>query len=346
MSSSRVSVLVSKGSEVRFAASAPGKLVLLGEYAVLDGAPALVLASAPRCRAEVRQASSARCRLVTTMQSTVEHEFDPGQSTGSTLADAVLAEVAPRLPWASWEAHIDSSGFFRGATKLGLGSSAAATVAFAGACRAAAGEAGRPELNSLIRCHRRFQGGSGSGIDVAAALAGGTVRFALGAEGKASSDSVRLPEGVGFACVFAGGSASTPGLVGRYREWTASGSVRTAALRQRMLDVANGGCVAAQERNGAAFVAAIDDYGRCLAQLGREIGADLVTEPHARIGRLAREFDLAYKVSGAGGGDVGIACGLDGTALRSFCTRAAADGWQVIPLSGNEQGLRIEEHAE
>jgi len=331
---------------MRIKASAPGKLVLLGEYAVLDGAPALVQACAPRCHAEIREASTARCRLVSTMQTTVEHVFDAGQPTGSALADAVLADLDPRLPWPSWEAHIDSSGFFRGAAKLGLGSSAAATVAFAGACSAAAGEAGPPELQSLIRCHRRFQGGSGSGIDVAAALAGGTVRFALGADGKARSDSVRLPEGVGFACVFAGGSASTPGLVGKYRQWTASGSVRTAALRQRMLDVANGGCVAAHERNGAALVAAIDDYGRCLAQLGREIGADLVTEPHVRIGRLAGEFGLVYKVSGAGGGDVGIACGLDVAALRAFCARAAADGWQVIPLSGSEQGLRIEEHAE
>jgi phosphomevalonate kinase len=113
-----------------------------------------------------------------------------------------------------------------------------------------------------------------------------------------------------------------------------------------MFDVANGGCVAAHERDGAAFVAAIDDYGRCLAQLGREIGADLVTAPHARIGRLAGKFGLAYKVSGAGGGDVGIACGLDLAALQAFSTRAAADGWQVLPLAGNEQGLRIEEHAE
>jgi phosphomevalonate kinase len=219
-------------------------------------------------------------------------------------------------------------------------------VAFAGACRRAAGAAGPPDLQWLILCHRRFQGGSGSGIDVAAALAGGTVRFALAGDGRAVSDSVRLPEGVGFACVFAGRSASTPGLVGKYRQWTASGSARTAELRQRMIDVANGGCVAAHERDGAAFVAAIDDYGRCLADLGHEIGADLVTLPHARIGRLAEKFGLAYKVSGAGGGDVGIACGLDASALLAFCTQAAADGWQVMPLSGGEQGLRIEEHAE
>ena len=331
---------------MRFSASAPGKLVLLGEYAVLDGAPALVQACPPRCVAEIGEASSARCRLISTMQATEVRDFAAGEPTGSALADAVLVDLGRPLPWPAWEARIDSAGFFRGAAKLGLGSSAAALVAFAGVCRAAAGEAGLPELKPLIRCHRRFQGGSGSGIDVAAALSGGTVRFELRADGEALSNSVRLPEGVGFACVFAGGSASTPGLVGKYRQWTASGSVRTAALRQRMLDVANGGCIAAHARDGAAFVAAIDDYGRCLAQLGHEIGADLVTEPHARIGQLAGKFGLAYKVSGAGGGDVGIACGLDRAALQAFSAQASADGWQVMPLSSGEQGLRIEEHAE
>jgi hypothetical protein len=93
-------------------------------------------------------------------------------------------------------------------------------------------------------------------------------------------------------------------------------------------------------------VAAIDEYGRCLAQLGHEIGADLVTGAHARIGRLAGKFGLAYKVSGAGGGDVGIACGLDSAALGAFSAEACADGWRTIPLSSDEQGLRTEEHAE
>jgi phosphomevalonate kinase len=331
---------------MRVCASAPGKLVLLGEYAVLDGAPALVMACAPRAVAAIGGAATARCRLTAVMRETEAREFAPGEPTGSALVDAVLAELKPRLPWHAWTAHIDSAGFFRGAAKLGLGSSAAALVAFAGAARAAAGEPGPPDLGALIRAHRQFQGGSGSGIDVAAALAGGTVRFALLPDGAAESVSVRLPEGVGFACVFAGGSASTPGLVGKYRQWMASGSVRTAELRQRMFDVANGGCVAADQRDGAAFVAAIDDYGRCLADLGHEIGADLVTATHVRIGRLAGEFGLAYKVSGAGGGDVGIACGLDSAALRAFCAQANLDGLLVLPLTSAEQGLRIEEHAE
>jgi phosphomevalonate kinase len=327
-------------------ASAPGKLVLLGEYVVLDGATALVMACDRRCRARFAPAQGERCRLVSRMPDARAIEFPAGSPSGSPLVDAVLDDPELGADPGAWAAEIDSSAFFAGALKLGLGSSAAALVAFAGAVRAAAGRPGRPGLEALIRCHRAFQGGAGSGIDVAAALTGGVVRFSLDRDRNAQIGSVRLPKSVGFAGIFAGGSASTPDLVGRYRRWVDSGSARAARLRQQMFDAASRGCAAVMEDDGAAFVAAIGEYGGCLAQLGPEIGADLVTGAHRRIGDLAGEFELAYKVSGAGGGDVGIACGLDFDALRAFSAEAARRGIHVVPLTVDFEGLRVEEHAE
>jgi len=72
---------------------------------------------------------------------------------------------------------------------------------------------------------------------------------------------------------------------------------------------------------------------------------DLVTAAHRQIGELAGKMGLAYKVSGAGGGDVGIACGLDADALRAFGASASTSGFQIVPLKLDEQGLRVEEHA-
>jgi phosphomevalonate kinase len=331
---------------MKFAASAPGKLVLLGEYAVLDGAEALVMACDRRCEASIGPAASERCRLVTRMPTPVETEFEPGRPSGAALVDAVLAGLAPEIPWAVWQARLDSSAFFAAGRKLGLGSSAAALVAFAGVVRVAAGAPGLPELSELIQCHRAFQGGAGSGIDVAAALVGGIVEFRLGADREAVIGSVRLPKSVGFAGIFAGGSASTPNLVGQYRRWADAASAGARALRQRMSAVASGGCAAARSGDAEVFVGAIGDYGRCLDELGRAMGADLVTGPHRRIGGLAGEYGLAYKVSGAGGGDVGIACGLDCDALRAFSASAADEGFHVVPLTVDDEGLRVKEHAE
>jgi len=328
-----------------FRSQAPGKVVLLGEYAVLDGATALVMACDHHCTAALQPADGGQCRLVTRMPEAASTDFEAGRGTGSALIDRFIewAEFAP--DWPAWKAEVDSSAFFSGRLKLGLGSSAAALVAFAGAWWAASGRAGRPPLAGLIDCHRSFQGGAGSGIDVAASWAGGALEFSLDASRHARIGSVRLPKSVGFAGIFAGGSASTPGLVGQYRRWIDSGDARADALRERLFAVASEGCAAVNTADGAAFVAAIDEYGHCLAQLGREIGADLVTAAHRRIGDLAGEFGLAYKVSGAGGGDVGIACGLDPDALRAFSARAEELEFHVVPLRVDDDGLRVEEHA-
>jgi len=329
-----------------FYASAPGKVVLLGEYAVLDGSTALVMACRQRCRAQIGPSPDDRCHLTTLMPDPVATSFAPGTQSGSALIDRVLLDLGPTLPWPAWSGTVDSAEFFAGGLKLGLGSSAAALVAFAGAVHRAVGRDDALDLNAVIRCHRRFQGGSGSGIDVAAAYAGGTVEFRLDSAGDALISSVRLPKSVGFAGVFAGGSASTPGLVGKYRQWIGSGEASAVQLRRGLFDIAARGCAAAHSDDGAAFVAAMDEYGRCLAQLGREIGADLVTVAHAQIGELAASCGLAYKVSGAGGGDVGIACGLDADALRAFSRKAVERGFHVVPLAVDEQGLAVEERAE
>jgi phosphomevalonate kinase len=326
-------------------ASAPGKVVLLGEYVVLDGGSALVMAVDRRCRAELSQASGDRCRLTMLMPDAVTAEFAAGEPTGSALVDTLksVADLGP--PWPVWSGLVDSSDFFSNGLKLGLGSSAAVLVAFAGAAWKAAGKSGQPGLSALIHCHREFQGGSGSGIDVAAAWSGGVVEFRLDNASEGQIGSVQLPKSVGFAGIFAGGSASTPGLVGRYRQWADSGSAPAIALRKRLIAVAEGGCAAVNEDDGIAFVAAIDEYGRCLQALGQAVGVDLVTAAHRQIGALAGKMGLAYKVSGAGGGDVGIACGLDEDALRAFCDLASNSGFHIVPLNVDEQGLRVEEHA-
>jgi hypothetical protein len=94
-------------------ATAPGKLILTGEYAVLDGAPALVVA--------VNRRVSARRRS--------------GPHGSSPFLVAVAEEIARAYgvdapeARAALEIVVDSSTFFLGNTKLGLGSSAAGTVA-------------------------------------------------------------------------------------------------------------------------------------------------------------------------------------------------------------------------
>lgn len=129
---------------------APGKLVLLGEYAVLDGAPAIVAAvdRGVRCDVEVGDG------IVT-----------PGDDR---FVHAALEGAPPALYRFSDENPVVGlSG------KPGFGGSAAATVA-------ALVAAGLP-VERAFAIHERVQGG-GSGIDVFAAIHGGVRRFPDGLE--------------------------------------------------------------------------------------------------------------------------------------------------------------------
>ena len=127
---------------------APGKIVLLGEYAVLDGAPALVLAID----------SGVRCEVL------------PGD--GIETPDGDTRYVGPALEGAPPALYRFSDwNPVNLPAKAGFGGSAAACVA---ACLAA----GRPATEAYA-IHRGVQGG-GSGLDVAASIHGGFLRSEAG----------------------------------------------------------------------------------------------------------------------------------------------------------------------
>jgi phosphomevalonate kinase len=320
--------------------------VALGEYAVLDGAPAVVLAVDRCVEVAIDTSSDGTCVLATRAPDLVETRFSPGESSGARLVDLVTAAADPPL---AWRATIDSTPLFAGGSKLGLGSSAAVLCAWAGAFAAFARSQGRtlpePTIPALVELHRAFQGGRGSGLDVAASFTGGAITFGLSPTGTPHVGSVRLPNSVGFAGVFPGHSASTPELVARYRAWRAEQPRQAATMLGRLRALAEAGCAAASGNDAAEWVAAFAAYGRGLADLGDEIGVPIVTAEHRQIGREAERFGVAYKVSGAGGGDLGLACAADAAALAAFTQSIEVRGFRVINVSLAERGLVVEQRS-
>jgi phosphomevalonate kinase len=200
-------------------------------------------------------------------------------------------------------------------------------------------------LATLIDLHRAFQGGRGSGLDVAASYAGGAIRFSLDAAGMPQIGSVRLPNGVGFAGIFAGRSASTPELIAHYRAWRRDRPAEAAALLRRLTALAEAGCEAARGDDAAGWIEAFAAYGRGLGDLGEAIGVEVVTAEHRQIGDEAARLGVAYKVSGAGGGDLGLACAVDAEALAAFTKRVTDRGFRVINVSLAAHGLLVQQRA-
>src|SRR5690606_11456641 len=99
-----------------------------------------------------------------------------GASADFALLGHVWRQVSAD-PGGSLEIVLDTRGFFDPATgvKLGFGSSAALAVALAAAL---AGESVPQRVQeAALLAHRDFQGGHGSGVDVATSAHGGVIGY-------------------------------------------------------------------------------------------------------------------------------------------------------------------------
>ena len=312
--------------------SAPGKLFLIGEYAVLHGYHAVVAAVDRR----------------------VTGQFVPGAAPATPLVEKVVEAVRAYLVEDGGSlpdgAPVLDSGALASATgKLGLGSSAAVAAAGVGAMLEAAGcdiEYTQGLAFRLAnRAHRTAQGGLGSGADVAAAIYGGVLSYAR-RDGEVDVQPLDLPSGM-EVIVFSTGTPSS--TVDRLRALETIAESDRAARQQRYAAL---GKIAADFVVGCAnddARAVVDAAGRANAQLsalGDLIGLPIVTPALAAAAKLAEELGGAAKPSGAGGGDVGVAFLTDRAAAETFRQRAAHLGLEILSIRTGADGLRREPSAE
>jgi phosphomevalonate kinase len=330
-------------------ASAPGKLVLLGEYAVLEGAPALVLAVDRRARVTLAGGAGDCWDILSpTLGLDASLRIGPAGVEWRGAPSPRLAWLAvlfERLPFAQGLApcrvELDSDPFYLhhagSTTKLGLGSSAALTVALLGALHAHARQSA-PALDTCIAVHRAIQGGRGSGIDIAASLTGGLSRFERA--GAASiCTPLQLPGELHWRCVFSGRPASTGKMLATVAAWSEREPTHYARCMDELATIASRGVDAVANRDASAFLSSLHDYSQALARLGEASGTEIASREHRAIAALARDCGAVYKSCGAGGGDVGITFAVDDTRLGEFAARATQAGFPVIGLDADPQGL-------
>jgi phosphomevalonate kinase len=281
-------------------ATAPGKLILTGEYAVLDGAPAIVVAIDRRAIAR-----------------------RGGDVTTSPFVLAVAAELGGEAGEIARRVVVDTSALYDGELKLGLGSSAAATVA-ATAC------AGVPRdqiLAIALAAHGNAQalrGARGSGADVAAAVHGGTIAFESGRVRR-----LAWPNRLLLVPFFTGAAADTATLVARV------GALRTPDVAAALAEIGDASRAAETALDVQAFARA----GAAIDQLARATRIALVPPCVAAARSALAALGGTAKTTGAGGGDVGVAV-LPATADATEAARLLIEaGCKPLRLSVDETGV-------
>ena len=313
-------------------ASAPGKLMLAGEYAVAAGdAPAI--ACAVNRRLVVRCSGGEASWTVTSGALGLER----------VDVDAVphLRAVVERFAPPGSGGHLEvESALGVGAAKPGLGSSAALVVAASAAVRQEFG-ASTPSLEELVACHQAGQGG-GSGYDVATALLGGVCFFQK--EGDSlSARSVDWPEElVGRVLNFGAGVSSSGQLRKLERALAARPAEVGAALdAQCAAAVAVAGALESQE----PVLSLLVHHERTLLSLDRVADLGIESERYRGVVSALGEREAFVRTAGAGAGDSAWIFARSARELDVACASLVEAGFELLDIGVGGAGLHIQEGA-
>ena len=332
-------------------ASAPGKIVICGEYAVLDGAPAICMAINKRARAEVAVA-------VADVQTVRANGFIKGDWKFLTREDGSFEWLGDEPPLGSldllrevrntmgidgnFDISLDTAEFLDPATgsKLGLGSSAALTVALVTALSNVKNRAGHVATDAA-EAHRRLQHDQGSGVDIAVSLEGGVIEYRMKDSGVQRSTT--WPAGLEYALLWSGRPASTSEKLKDFEQARRAGYSGTSVAQLCDASESTAACWSAGET--APLLAAFHRYTDALMRFDVDHDLGIFDAGHRELADAAAKRDLVYKPCGAGGGDTGMVFATDKAAVAEFTHLAGRSGYQLLDVSLEACGAILENRA-
>lgn len=356
----------------------PGKLLVAGEYAVLEPhQPSVVVAVDRYMHADIALAHENRVTIPAfglkdvgwrdAGNGVVWESDDPrlrfvGLALGTALAyvrDQMLLPLPFTLTLRSELEEADGR-------KFGLGSSAAVVVAVVAAVLTLLrdDDAGAPDPMVIFKlaaiAHLKAQG-SGSGADVAASTFGGWLRYSsfqpewLSArldqplsqllDGPWPFFSVErlspLPKDLRLCVGWTGEPASTKDLIARVRalrDREPAAYGEFLAESQLAVDHLVAGL---QSANRGRALAALERNRKALVTLGEHAGVAIETPRLAALHRWAEVCGGGGKPSGAGGGDCGVAMIFGDDKLSDLQAAWRQAGLEPLPLGISDAGVSV-----
>ena len=325
--------------------SAPGKILLCGEYVVLDGAPSLCVAINRRANVVIQEGESGEHSVTSPGFAddpylfTVDANGEFAWQTADTnrpdfsLLEKVWGSLMP-VQTKPVDLVLDTRAFADTATnqKLGLGGSAALTVALSAAI--ARLQQGTVGVDRMIESHRQFQNGRGSGADIAAAYTGGLIEYQMASP--AMVYPMKWRDDLQFAALWSGHSVSTAQKLSQFAAADNGSSTR------QDLAVASAAIINAwADADAAEVMSLFRSYTEILVRFSDDHDLGIFDQGHAALLDLASDCGVVYKPCGAGGGDVGMVLALSNDAMDRFTSEAAANNFVDLALGIDDDGLTV-----
>jgi mevalonate kinase len=294
-----------------------GKLILFGEHAVVHGVPAIVLGIDRGVTAEARRAE--RGQILSLLETTSDAAGDDDHARAFR---ALLAEGGDPGPIRV----VLRGGLPPG---VGLGFSAAAAVAIARSVEALAGASSESRVEARAMAWEGVYHGNPSGVDVAAAMHGGCIRFTR-------ADRRVVPLGVGAKLMLSVGLTGTASSTKTMVEGVAAVKERSPEVFARSIDGISAVVDNAVSALGAGDLPALGE----LMNLNQMLLAGLMVSSEAieSLCATARAAGaLGAKLTGAGGGGAVVALAADVDSARAVIAAWKAAGYDgfITELGGS-----------
>lgn len=279
-------------------ASAPGSIMITGEHAVVYGHNAIVAAVEQRISVTLTPRQDDQVRITSEIADPLETALSDVATGGPyKFVLAAVAMLRAELP----------SGFDLSITSqidptLGLGSSAAVTIASLGALLTFCDmDTDAPDVHAKAHQIILDIQGRGSGADLAASAMGGMIAY--GSPPQVQMD--RLPAPPELSLCYCGYKTPTAVVLEKIAKDMEGHEATYDALYAMMGEIADATIKAAQSEDWAAFADLLNAYQTKMEQLG------VCDETLAGIISKAQKSDglKAAKISGSGLGDCVLAVG-------------------------------------
>ena len=348
--------------------SAPGKLFLAGEYAVVEaGYPAMIAAINQYLTVTI-EASNSGTVFSSQQGITIPWERSGEEIVTQTATSYALIFSAMGVAEAyvralgqqtaafydlSVDSQLDNS---QSGTKYGLGSSGALTVATIKAVLTYYGqEVNAYRLYQLAALSQLQQGMAGSFGDLAASSYGGVIAYhsldrdwlkglleehtlleILDMPWKdVNIERLSLPGTLSLLIGWTGQAASTDSLVNQVGQGRSQDGKESSHrdFLQKSKSCLGGIIQACQQGDAERFQAGIAENRRLLQEFARKMGLVIETEDLIRLCQIAIEEGTVAKSSGAGGGDCGIAFASQAQQAEQIHHKWRSAG--ILPLNLN-----------
>ena len=359
--------------------SAPGKLMLAGEWSVLENSKCIVLSINKRVHAQIEEADEISIKI-DDFNIDAKARFDGKQLVFDNISDderqklvfikasieATLLYLGKYKPFRirTWgeESQITVDGV---AKKIGFGSSAASVVATVGALLAFNGVKMEKEVVYKLStiAHYFAQGKLGSAFDVAASTYGGaTIYKRFDADwltkkmeaGEKITDIVKekwpgffaqnlqLPEDFILSIGWTKESASTSAMVKQMNSFKQASATEYKRIYDSIALLVDDLIVAWKQGDNDEMLHLLRENETILSDLGKKSGVNIETPELKTLSDLANECGAAGKLSGAGGGDCGIAVCFDKATAEKVRKAWQEAGLYIVDADIDKDGVRIE----